>query len=111
MGFFRKCVQPYAPYPAAVTAGQKMDESYTRLAEYLNVNESEVHLGPSTSQNTYVLAQAMRAGWKEGDEIIVTNQDHEANNGVCWPSHTVRTLWLISIRWQKSVTSPRKITS
>src|SRR5215469_7697173 len=33
------------------------------------------------SQSTYVLAQAMRTLLKPGDEIIVTNQDHEANSG------------------------------
>ncbi len=58
-----------------------MDESYTRLAAYLNVSEDEVHLGPSTTQNIYVLAQAFRELWNEGDEIILSNQDHEANAG------------------------------
>ena len=32
--------------------------------------------------NTYVMAQAIGELWKPGDEIIVTNQDHEANSGV-----------------------------
>jgi selenocysteine lyase/cysteine desulfurase len=40
-----------------------------------------LHLGPSTSQNTYVLAQAFRQHLQRGDEVIVTNQDHEANVG------------------------------
>ena len=75
-------VQPYAPYPASTEGGRQMDDAYTRLAGALNVGPDEVHIGPSTSQNTYVLAQAFRAGWAEGDEIIVTNQDHEANSGV-----------------------------
>ena len=75
-------VQPYAQYPASTSAGEQMDESYERLAEYLNVESNEVHFGPSTSQNTYVLAQAFRHAWCEGDEIIVTDQDHEANSGV-----------------------------
>ena len=75
-------VQPYAPYPASTQAGERMDESYSRLANYLNVDAKDIHFGPSTSQNSYVLAQAFRQGWKEGDEIIVTNQDHEANSGV-----------------------------
>lgn len=74
-------VQPYAPYPASTSAGEQMDESYVRLAEYLNVDAGDLHFGPSTSQNTYVLAQAFRHDWQEGDEIIVTNQDHEANIG------------------------------
>jgi len=75
-------LQPYGYYPASMQAGQKMDEAYTRLAAYLNVNADEVLFGPSTSQNTYVLAHAFRNDWQTGDEIIVTNQDHEANSGV-----------------------------
>jgi selenocysteine lyase/cysteine desulfurase len=75
-------VQPYYPYPASTEAGEWMDAAHARLAEYLNVAPEEVHFGPSTSQNTYVLAQAFRKLLRPGDEIIVTNQDHEANNGV-----------------------------
>ncbi len=75
-------VQPYYAYAASQEAGEWMDASYTRLAEYLNVSADELHFGPSTSQNTYVLAQAFRKLLKQGDEIVVTNQDHEANNGV-----------------------------
>jgi selenocysteine lyase/cysteine desulfurase len=59
-----------------------MDSAHRRLAEYLGIDAEEVHLGPSTSQNTYVLAQAILKRLKPGDEVIVTNQDHEANNGV-----------------------------
>jgi cysteine desulfurase family protein (TIGR01976 family) len=75
-------LQPYYNYPASQEAGEWMDTSHTRLAEYLNVGADELHFGPSTSQNSYVLAQALRKLLKAGDEIIVTNQDHEANSGV-----------------------------
>jgi cysteine desulfurase family protein (TIGR01976 family) len=76
-------VQPYYAFPASTEAGEWMDAARERLAEYLGVTAPEVHFGPSTSQNTYVLAQAFRTLLKPGDEIIVTNQDHEANSG-CW---------------------------
>lgn len=92
-------LQPYYPYPASTEAGEWMDASHTRLAEYLDVGTDEIHFGPSTSQNSYVLAQAMhrdvqvpraqdaqerpvRPLLTPGDEIIVTEQDHEANSGV-----------------------------
>jgi len=75
-------VQPYYGFPASREAGEWMDAARARLAEYLGVVAEEVHFGPSTSQNTYVLAQAVRALLAPGDEIIVTNQDHEANSGV-----------------------------
>lgn len=74
-------VQPYGMYDASWIAGEAMDASLARLASYLGVSADEVHLGPSTSQNTYVLAQALANKWQAGDEIIVTNQDHEANGG------------------------------
>jgi selenocysteine lyase/cysteine desulfurase len=40
-----------------------------------------VSFGPSTTQNSYVLAQAFRQHLAPGDAIAVTNQDHEANSG------------------------------
>ncbi len=80
--YTRTKVQPYQPYPASEAAGMAMDEAYLRLAGYLNVGTGDVHLGPSTSQNTYVLERALRSLWTEGDEIVVSNQDHEANAGV-----------------------------
>src|SRR5277367_4172838 len=67
-------VQPYYPFAASTEAGEWMDAARARLAEYLGVTSAEVHFGPSTSQNTYVLAQAFRKLLKPGDEIIVTNQ-------------------------------------
>ncbi len=75
-------LQPYGAHPASRAAGQAMDSAHERLAQYLGVNPQEVHLGPSTSQNTHVLAQAFAQRLQPGDEVIVTNQDHEANNGV-----------------------------
>ncbi|MGH8287578.1 MAG: aminotransferase class V-fold PLP-dependent enzyme [Steroidobacteraceae bacterium] len=74
-------VQPYYAFAASTEAGEWMDAGRARLAEYLGVPPEEVQFGPSTSQNTYVLARAFRALLEPGDEIIVTNQDHEANTG------------------------------
>ncbi|OYQ16658.1 nitrogen fixation protein NifS [Elstera cyanobacteriorum] len=75
-------LQPYGVHPASRRAGEEMDQAHARLADYLGMSAEEVHLGPSTSQNTYVLAQAVAKKLQPGDEIIVTNQDHEANSGV-----------------------------
>ena len=74
-------VQPYAPYPASAEGGRLMDDATVRLAGLMNDGNDEVHIGPSTTQNTYVLAHAFRSIWSDGDEIVVTNQDHEANTG------------------------------
>ncbi|MBU2962136.1 aminotransferase class V-fold PLP-dependent enzyme [Citreicella sp. C3M06] len=74
-------VQPYAPYPASEAGGAEMDEARTRLSALMNIAPDELSFGPSTTQNTYVLAQAVRQAMQPGEAIIVTNQDHEANSG------------------------------
>ncbi len=81
--YFRQTkVQPYHLYPQAQSAGRQMDDAHIHFSNWLNVSEKEIYFGPSTSQNTFVLSQAM-LGWLEaGDEVIVTNQDHESNSGV-----------------------------
>jgi selenocysteine lyase/cysteine desulfurase len=74
-------VQPYAPYEASRLGGAEMDEARGRLAAIMGVATDELSFGPSTTQNTYVLAQAFGQWLQAGDAIIVTNQDHEANTG------------------------------
>jgi len=74
-------VQPYSAYSASKLGGEEMDEARTRLAAMMGVAADEVSFGPSTTQNTYVLSQAFGEMLSEGDAIIVTNQDHEANSG------------------------------
>lgn len=79
-------IQPYAAAGPAKAAGEAMDRARALIPATFGVDGADpdagdVHIGPSTSQNTYVLAQAVGAGLEPGDEIIVTNQDHEANIG------------------------------
>ena len=75
-------VQPGWDFGPSRVATEAMDRARVAMAATFNARPDEVHFGPSTSQNTYVLAQAMRPMWAAGDEIVVTEQDHEANSGV-----------------------------
>ena len=79
--YTQRKVQPYSSYEASRLGGEEMDEAQRRLAAILGVETDEVSFGPSTTQNTYVLANAFANWLKNGDSIIVTNQDHEANTG------------------------------
>jgi len=80
--FYRtRKVQPYAPYAAAAAGGAEMDEARARLAAMMGIKTHELSFGPSTSANTYVLAQAVRRWLQPGEAIVVTDQDHEANSG------------------------------
>ena len=72
-------VQPYAEYPMSKIAGENMDRATKLFAEMINAEEKEILIGGSTSINLYVLSNALKNFIKPGDEIIVTNQDHEAN--------------------------------
>ena len=72
-------VQPYAEYPMSKIAGNNMDKATKIFADIINANENEILIGGSTSINLYVLSNALKKYLRPGDEIIVTNQDHEAN--------------------------------
>ena len=58
--YTQRKVQPYYPFEASKAAGDEMDEARSRLAEMLGVKTHELSFGPSTTQNTYVLSQAVR---------------------------------------------------
>jgi len=102
-GYYRRNkVQPYYPSAPSREAGELMDAARLRLAAWLNVRPEELHFGPSTSQNTYVLAQALRGALRPGDEVIVTNQDHEANVGA-W--RRLEEAGLVVREWQVDPTT------
>ena len=74
-------VQPYAEFDISVIAGNNMDKATELFAEMINARKDEIIIGASTTMNMYVLSNAMKHFIKPGDEVIVTNQDHEANIG------------------------------
>ncbi len=75
-------VQPYYPYGPSEELGHTLDEATTFLAEAMNAGGGyTITYGPSTTANTYMTAQGMRPHLKAGDEIVVSNQEHEANAG------------------------------
>tara|TARA_B100001105_G_scaffold28063_1_gene19704 strand:- start:572 stop:1819 length:1248 start_codon:yes stop_codon:yes gene_type:complete len=74
-------VQPYAEFDTSAIAGNNMDKATELFAEMINARKDEIIIGASTTMNMYVLSNAMKHFIKPGDEVIVTNQDHEANIG------------------------------
>ena len=74
-------VQPYAEFDISAIAGNNMDKATELFAEMINARKDEIIIGASTTMNIYVLSNAMKHFIKTGDEVIVTNQDHEANIG------------------------------
>lgn len=74
-------VQPGAVYAASALATERIDESQRLMAEMINAAPEEIVIGASSTMNVYVLSHALRPGFKPGDELIVTNLDHETNIG------------------------------
>ncbi len=80
--FMTNCqVQPGEGYAPSTEGAERIAEGHEVLAALINAGTDEIVVGPSTSSNVYVLSHALRPLLAAGDEIIVTNQDHEANNG------------------------------
>jgi cysteine desulfurase family protein (TIGR01976 family) len=74
-------VQTGYSFAESVDATERVSRSQTLMAELIGAEKEEVILGPSTSMNVYVLAQALRPLFKPGDEIIVSTLNHESNSG------------------------------
>lgn len=77
-------VQLGASYKVSAEAGEKLQMATSKVASFINApNTQEIVIGPSTSMLLRILSICISDKWKEGDEVIVTNTDHEANVS-CW---------------------------
>jgi len=77
----RMHVQPHHAYEVSDEAGRLIVDGQRLMAEMIGAEPEEVMVGPNTTTNVFLLAQAIRSWFSPGDELIVTNIDHEANNG------------------------------
>ena len=78
--YMRECqVQP-GTIGAAKDAAQRIAAGQAGIATALGAEAEEVIIGPSTTTNFYVLSHALRPWFAPGDEVVVTDLDHEANN-------------------------------
>jgi cysteine desulfurase family protein (TIGR01976 family) len=75
-------VQLGASYAQSQAAGEKVLQARRAVAELINApHDDEVVMGGATTALMFVFTQALLAGVSRGDEIIVTDSDHEANIG------------------------------
>lgn len=73
-------VQLGGVYPLSREAALRQLHALRKLAGFINAaDETEVVLGSSSTALTWQAARAMRPLLREGDEIIITEMDHEAN--------------------------------
>ena len=74
-------VQLGGSYTLSIEAGEAVEAGRRAAATLVGAEPDELVLGPSSTALLQRLAGALRAGWKQGDEVVVTNLDHEANIG------------------------------
>ena len=75
-------VQLGASYAVSQSASEKVLAARRSVAELINArHDDEVVMGGSTTGLMFLLTQAILPSIQPGDEIIVTNSDHEANIG------------------------------
>ncbi|MCA9641583.1 MAG: aminotransferase class V-fold PLP-dependent enzyme, partial [Myxococcales bacterium] len=77
----RRMVQLGATYPLSEESTQQVMHGRVAAATLAGCSPEEMVLGASTTQNLGLLSRAIR--FEPGDEVVVTNLDHESNIG-CW---------------------------
>jgi cysteine desulfurase family protein (TIGR01976 family) len=75
-------VQTGGSYDVSIKAKEAVEASRRAIATLVNASRpEEIVMGPSTTVLLQNLARAMASQLNAGDEIIVTNADHESNIG------------------------------
>ena len=91
-------VQTGASYPQSRRAVERLAEARARIALLLNAERpEEIVLGPSTTVLFQFLARAMEGRLEPGDEVIVTDFDHESNIG---PWRALETRGIVIRTWR-----------
>lgn len=81
-GYLRSCnVQHGASYPRSRAAVERVEAGKRGISSLFGDGPGTVVIGPSTSQIVFNLAAALAPSLRAGDEIVVSEADHEANVG------------------------------
>ena len=71
-------------FPTTIAAERVIDDGHQAMADFLGCDSDEVIIGPNMTSLTYHFSRMIGnrldgQGLKPGDEIIVTQMDHEGN--------------------------------
>ncbi|MCA9072433.1 MAG: aminotransferase class V-fold PLP-dependent enzyme, partial [Planctomycetaceae bacterium] len=69
-----------APFATSQESDALLEQAHRTLADFLGTNDPEcIAFGPNMTTLTLALSRALGRTWQTGDEIIVTQLDHDAN--------------------------------
>jgi cysteine desulfurase family protein (TIGR01976 family) len=66
-------------YPTSVETDAAIASAREAMADFFNASPREVAFGNNMTTITFHLSRALGRGWGPGDEIVVTDLDHQAN--------------------------------
>jgi len=66
-------------FPTSLETDEAIDASRRALADLLNADPREIAFGNNMTTVTFHVARALGRGWGSGDEVVVTELDHQAN--------------------------------
>ena len=66
-------------YPTSSETDAMLDDARAVFADFFNASPAEIAFGNNMTTLTFHLSRGLARGWKEGDEIVVTELDHHAN--------------------------------
>ena len=73
-------VQPGYEYPQSERAAETLQQARRFVADWIHApSPDQIIFGPSATALNRLLAAALAHQWNQGDEILVTVSDHEAN--------------------------------
>ncbi len=68
-----------APYETSVRTGELVELAHEKAASFLGCSSGETAFGPSMTALNFLLTRAFARTLREGDEVVVTALDHDAN--------------------------------
>jgi len=66
-------------YPTSMETDKALLQAREALADFFNASPTEVAFGNNMTTITFHIARALGRGWGKGDDIVVTELDHQAN--------------------------------
>ena len=66
-------------YPTSNETDAMLQDARETMATFVGGNADEISFGSNMTTITFHLARALGRGWREGDEIVVTELDHHGN--------------------------------
>jgi len=67
------------PYPGSQAAEAVKEQARIQTAQFFNCKPGEVAIGPSATALTFILSRAFSRIWGQGDEVVVSQLEHEAD--------------------------------